>query len=494
MSVQIFLQGKLLGIDEFLFAPAEREHDHVFTGRSHWISLLSEVLPRALLAELGLAKILLGSSGGGQFLVVLPDESRPAAEAFLEAAAQEIAALSDGALKLLWSVTENLGDWSDVRRRLTEAMNHRRGTPLENFDATPPTANQEAQEYFAGQLGMKLRDAESAGWSPETPGRIFTGAGKHVWSLAGSSTDALPFARHAAPSDDGREPASTGTLAARATGLHTWGVLRGDVDNFGIRIRRAQTIEEHIQLSVMYKQFFAGELEVLCSMPEFWRKVTVIYSGGDDFAVYGAWDALIALAREIERLFHRFSETNLKDFAGPEGKTISMALALAPAVDASLGAVFEEAGNRLEVAKSADKDCIWLLGRTLEWKQFAEAAELKESLMRMVAEFGCSPQYLRDLCGIYRETQSKMSRRQARRLGGERPWRYHRRIRRILGAARHGAANWTFHTPHSTTTNQGEFQKARASLTADLIGRSAVTVKLRPAGRVALEWARLSAE
>ena len=95
-------------------------------------------------------------------------------------------------------------------------------------------------------------------------------------------------------------------------------------------------------------------------------------------------------------------------------------------------------GQRLEVAKSADKDCIWLLGRTLEWKQFAEAADLKDSLMRMVAEFGCSPQYLRDLCGIYRETQSKMSRRQARRMGGERPWRYHRRIRRILGAARPG--------------------------------------------------------
>ena len=78
----------------------------------------------------------------------------------------------------------------------------------------------------------------------------------------------------------------------------------------------------------MFKQFFAGELEVLCSMPEFWRKVTVIFSGGDDFAVYGAWDSLIGLARELERLFHRFAETNLKDFAGPEGKTISMALAL----------------------------------------------------------------------------------------------------------------------------------------------------------------------
>jgi CRISPR-associated protein Csm1 len=479
MSVQIFLQGKLLGIDEFLFAPAGQDRDQVFTGRSHWISLLSEMLPRALLAELGLSKILLGSSGGGQFLLVLPEESRDASEAFLEAAAMEIAALSDGSLKLLWSLTENLGDWSDVRRRLAEQMEHRRGTP--GFEAAQITASADSHDYFAHELGMKLRDAESAGWSPENPGRIHIGEGKHVWSVAGS-TESIPFARHAAPSDDGREPASTAALADRAIGLTTWGVLRGDVDNFGIRIRRAQTIEEHIQLSVMFKQFFAGELEVLCSMPEFWRKVTVIFSGGDDFAVYGAWDSLIGLARELERLFHRFAETNLKDFAGPEGKTISMALALAPSVDASLGAVFEEAGERLEVAKSADKDCIWLLGRTLEWKQFTEAAELKDSLIKMITDFHCSPQYLRDLCGIYRETQSKMSRRQARKMGGERPWRYHRRIRRILGAARPQGAH------------RGDFQKARTNLISDLIGRSAVTVKLRPAGRVALEWARLSAE
>jgi len=481
--VQIFLQGKLLGIEEFLLAPAGGERDHAFTGRSHWVSLLGEILPRALLAELGLAKILLGSSGGGQFLLVLPEEVRAAADTFLDAAAAEIAALSDGVVKLIWSVTENLGDWSDVRRRLNEQMTRLRGTPWlaeSSASGTPPAADSDA--YFEGQLGWKLRDAETVGWSPETPGRILVGEGRHVWSLTGSP-ESLPFARHAAPNDAGTEPASTSTLASRAAGLGTWGVLRGDVDNFDIRIRRAQTIEEHIQLSVMYKQFFAGELEVLCSMPEFWRKVTVIYSGGDDFAVYGAWDALIGLAREMERLFRRFTETNLTDFAGHEGKTITMALALAPAGDASLGSVFEETGRRLEAAKSADKDCIWLLGRTLEWKQFTDAADLKDLLLRMVTDFGCSPQYLRDLCGIYRETQSKMSKRQARKMGGERPWRYHRRIRRIMSAAR-----------PSLGPARGEYQKARTALIADLIGRSAVTVKLRPAGRVALEWARLSAE
>jgi CRISPR-associated protein Csm1 len=349
------------------------------------------------------------------------------------------------------------------------------------FAAAVPEPDPATEDYFHQQLGFSLRDAGTIGWSPETPGRILATGGKHSWPLT-NSPDAIPFARHAAPSDDGSEPASTAVLARRATGLATWGVLRGDVDNFAIRLHRAQTIEEHIQLSVMYKQFFAGELEVLCSMPEFWRKVTVIYSGGDDFAVYGAWDALIGLASELERLFRRFAEQNLKDFAGPEGKTISMALAMAPAVDASLGAVFEEAGQRLEAAKSADKDCIWLLGRTLEWKQFAEAAALKDFLGRMVTDFRCSPQYLRDLCGIYRETQSKMSKRQARRMGGERPWRYHRRIRRILNASR------------APGPERGDYQKARTALIADLIGRSAVTVKLRPAGRVALEWARLSAE
>ena len=150
--MQIFLQGKLLGIDEFLLAPADRDHDQVFTGRSHWISLLSEVLPRALLAELGLAKILLGSSGGGQFLVLLPEESREAATVFLQAAAAEISSLSDGTLRLLWSVTENLGDWSDVRKRLSEQMDHRRGTP--GFESAPAASGDASHRYFAGQLPL----------------------------------------------------------------------------------------------------------------------------------------------------------------------------------------------------------------------------------------------------------------------------------------------------------------------------------------------------
>src|SRR6266849_2563764 len=118
MSVQILLHGKILGVEEFLLAGEPEEL--LFTGRMRWISLLSEILPRALIAELGLSKMLLGSSGGEQFLVVLPQEVRPQAEQFLSAARAQINELSQGHLDLHWAITDNLGDWTVVRKRRNE--------------------------------------------------------------------------------------------------------------------------------------------------------------------------------------------------------------------------------------------------------------------------------------------------------------------------------------------------------------------------------------
>jgi CRISPR-associated protein Csm1 len=468
MSVQILLQGKLLGVEEFL--PSGQPVESLLTGRLRWVSLLSEVLPRALIAELELSKMLLGSSGGEQFLVVLPEEVRTRAEAFLVDARAGIRALSQNRLELLWASTENLGDWTVVRKRLNEEFQRKQGTPLASTGLTqaPPVDSDPA--YFE-ELGRTLRDATHVSWSPESPAVILTSGGKHSWTI-GTSPDSVPLARHTALTDDGREAATVPVLALRSEGLPVWGVLRGDVDGFGIRMRRLQSIEEYVQLSVLYKQFFAGEVEVLCSLPEFWRRVNLLHTGGDDFAVCGAWDALIGFARELQRLFQRFTEEHLKDFPGPEGKTISMALALAPELDTPLGSVYGRSRDRLEIAKSADKDCFYLLGRTLEWKQLSDAAELKDELTAMVREFGIAPQYIRDLCGIYRETRRAPG---AKRV--ERPWRFHRRLTRILGSSR-----------------ARDFQKARTSLIADLVGKNPANIKLRPSGRVALEWARLSTE
>jgi CRISPR-associated protein Csm1 len=308
---------------------------------------------------------------------------------------------------------------------------------------------------------------------------MMAGESKHSWTVTPNlSSDGIMLARHSAPSDDGKQAAPVQTLARRAQGRSIWGVLRGDVDNFGVRLRRLNTIEEHVQISVLYKQFFAGELEVLCSLPDFWKKATILYSGGDDFAVYGAWDALIALARELQRLFHRFTEENLKDFPGPEGKTISMGLALASGSDPgeySLAAVYEEAGRFLDLAKAAGKDCIYLLGRALEWKQLASASELKDLIVRMMAEARSSPQFLAELRGIYGKMPSAGNAGADPQL--KKVWRFHRRLNLMMGSGK-----------------DREFQKQKTHLIGEIVGRSATQVKLRPAGLVALQWARLLSE
>jgi CRISPR-associated protein Csm1 len=484
MPEQILLQGKILGTEEFLLAGSAEGRstrsagEDLMAGRSQWITLLCEVLPRALLAELGLARILLGSSGGGQFLLVLPGESREAAEQFLREATRQISELSGGHAGLIWAVTDNLGDWAVIRKRLQDELQRKRNAPLAGagagaFQPFSRRSNGSADQYFAKELGAKVREASTVGWFPENPAKVTAGEGKHTWQLSSNlSPDGIMLARHAAPSDDGKTAAPVQSLARRAQGRSIWGVLRGDVDNFGLRLRRVHSIEEHVPLSVLYKQFFAGELEVLCSMPEFWRKVSILYSGGDDFAVYGSWDALIALGREVQRLFHRFTEENLKEYPGAEGKTISMAIALAPETYTPLASVYEEAGRNLDLAKASDKDCIYLLGRILEWRHLNDAAELKDTVTRLIHDFRMSRQFLYQLRNIYRheaygEAGSEL----------QRTWRFQRRFNRVLSG-----------------TRDREFQKLRAHLINELVGRKSAEVKLRPAGLVALEWARLVTE
>jgi CRISPR-associated protein Csm1 len=233
-----------------------------------------------------------------------------------------------------------------------------------------------------------------------------------------------------------------------------------------------------VRLSVVYKQFFAGELEVAASLPDYWRKVTVLYSGGDDFAICGAWDALIPLAREIQRLFTRFTDATMKDYPGPEAKSLTMALALNESGE-TLAEVYAEAGRRLELAKASGKNCFYLFGRTLEWKQLNEAEDLKDRMAKIVTQFRCSPQYLNELAGFYKEPAaieglaSSRARRREKRF--DRPWRFYLRLNRVLEA------------PASR-----EFERQWTHLTGELIGRGTAQRKLRPSGRVALEWVTLS--
>ncbi|HYP08746.1 MAG TPA: hypothetical protein VEQ65_05000 [Opitutus sp.] len=465
MSFQIFLHGKILGTEEFL-----RSSANDLDGRAFWLSLLSEVIPRALLAEVGLSPVLLGASGGDQFLLVIPAENRSDAEDFCSRVAGDLASRTASAVRFIWGITENLGTWSDIRRRLDDDLQRRSGTPAAVLGAQAFEPGSAPRLEDMSKFAAELRAGETVGWSPEEPSRILIGSGKHTWPLTG-----IAFARHTAMNDQDTGPAGLRTLGSRARGRRTWGVLRGSVDALSARLRKTLTIEEHLAMSEMFKRFFAGEMGVLCAMPDYWRKVTILQSAAGGFAVYGAWDALIGFARELQRVFQVFVETNLRDHAGAEGKTISMALALARSNDQPLAEVYADAGDWLNTAKTTGRDSIYLLHRVLEWKQLSDAAETRQVLTRLIRDFRCSPDLLNELASYYRESDTRQgiaSRTWNDRV--ERPWRFHRRINMVLG-----------------TSRNKDFQRLRSELISDFTGKKAAHVRLRPQGRVALEWTRL---
>jgi len=483
MSLQVFLQAQLTGADQFLTAENNTQADQLwdFAGRCAWLNLYCEVLPRALLSELKLSRMLLGSSSAEQFLLVLAEEDIPRANALLTRAAEALSRISGNTLRLVWASTENLGAWPVARKRLDDALAAHTSTPLSSpktintFEPFTSPVKEEASSYFQN-FAEGLASAKTVGWSRENPAQILWDGGDYSWPLTeqpGADNDTVLFPRRIALNDAG-ERASVHELAERADGAAQWGILIGDVDQFDAQLRRVGTIEEHIHLSILFRDFFAGELSLLCTLPDFWRKVSVLYCAGDGFAVMGCWDALLALARELQRLFERFAEQNLQGASHLEGKSMSMALALAPEEDSAPSSVYADAAEALRQAKTVESGSFHLFGRILEPKRLADAEELKSSLIRLVREFGYSPDYIQDLASIYREAlSSRSSRRKAARI--DKPWRIYMRLARVIPQSR-----------------GKELNNLRNNVIASLIGKRTSALKLRPSGRVGLEWARLA--
>src|SRR5882757_4408641 len=158
MSLQVFLQAQILGTEPFLATQSSdcRDATADLMGRCVWLTLACEVFPRALLAELKLSRMLLGSSSAEQFLLVLAEEDIPHANKFLARAADAIARLSGNTLQLVWASTENLGTWPVARKRLDDALLALTSTPLGKavnvphvFSPFVPDVEPSGVSYFA---------------------------------------------------------------------------------------------------------------------------------------------------------------------------------------------------------------------------------------------------------------------------------------------------------------------------------------------------------
>ena len=123
-------------------------------------------------------------------------------------------------------------------------------------------------------------------------------------------------------------------LAKSSTGVKRLGILRADIDNlgatfaFGFRRKngdnRYVTLSRTAELSRQLSVFFKLHIKKILANPKFTmtgakkekRRAAVVYSGGDDLFIVGAWDDIIELAVDIRRSFARYSQNTLTISAG----------------------------------------------------------------------------------------------------------------------------------------------------------------------------------
>lgn len=123
-------------------------------------------------------------------------------------------------------------------------------------------------------------------------------------------------------------------LANSAKGIHRIAILRADVDNLGHAIvagfdnpennNRYVTLSRTATLSRQLSLFFKLYINKILEEPQYTiggikkdkRKATIVYSGGDDVFIAGAWDDVIELAIDLRHALESYTENTLTISAG----------------------------------------------------------------------------------------------------------------------------------------------------------------------------------
>ncbi|HLH50969.1 MAG TPA: type III-A CRISPR-associated protein Cas10/Csm1 [Roseiarcus sp.] len=181
-------------------------------------------------------------------------------------------------------------------------------------------------------------------------------------------------------------------LAENSEGIKRLGVLRMDVDSLGNTLRNGfgaqASLPRIAALSRHLGYFFGGYLAHLLDEPGYRAKLQIIYSGGDDLFIVGAWSETPLIARTIRREFARFT-------AGNPHWGLSAGIALTqPRFPIVAGA--ELAGKAEEFAKDYSrrtgghkgqtKDAISFLNEVFGWKDnedFDVLCKLRDSLREL---------------------------------------------------------------------------------------------------------------
>ncbi|MGE4096206.1 MAG: type III-A CRISPR-associated protein Cas10/Csm1, partial [Candidatus Binatia bacterium] len=181
-------------------------------------------------------------------------------------------------------------------------------------------------------------------------------------------------------------------LAEASEGVKWLGVLRMDVDSLGDVFKEGlgqhATISRMSTLSESLRLFFEGWVPQLCRQYNRFEegdkdRLYLIYAGGDDLFIVGAWSVLPELARQIRDDFRRF--------VGGDHVTLSGGIAiehqkfpLYQLANDAKHALDDQAKEFTRANGGHPKDALCFLQAATGWERVEEVARWKDKLLEML--------------------------------------------------------------------------------------------------------------
>ena len=394
--------GSLSGIQDFLFDTTSKEALKRLRGRSFFLSLLIDTVVEVLCGEFNLSRQSLLYNSGGTFCMFIPDDGSGVAERFNATAAalkQAVFAQYGKHLILLnavpASLTEVESQLQEVLSKLQKRKVQDKNTPLchllkeqyeDIFVPYTPTKDSSLDQTMS-RIGQQLGSTKYCFVSRS--GKSITGANVSItpikgyaitYNLLGSITDecrisdGYTIVYNDTPLPDNTPSrreyiAGVGSTTRSFEELHIsyLGVLRMDVDNLGVTLRRSfagsNPLASYARMSRQLDIYFKRELNKMWLKGRYNDSVVIVYSGGDDLFLVGEWSKVIEMAQKIN--------DNSRDFFAATPITISAGIALTdikyPLIRAAdMGATEESRAKRFAYGESS-KNSLSLFGTPMRW-------------------------------------------------------------------------------------------------------------------------------
>ena len=219
-------------------------------------------------------------------------------------------------------------------------------------------------------------------------------------------------------------------IAEAANGVPRLGILRMDLDNLG-RIfshglqdylyegrekpGRFHSLGRITTLSWQLSLFFGAMVPAIIRSREEWKgRVTVVYSGGDDLFLLGAWDAMPKVALAIRRAFSRFCCQNPS--WGLSGGIVMTGGKFPIYKSAEIAGEAEEKAKKfctkLNDGEKRKKNAFTFFDTGMGWEEFEEITRVREELYSHLEKKENRPllSRLRDISASWAASKERMLR------------------------------------------------------------------------------------